>query len=108
MSDKDIQECVRRMYSLTMPDEVGPVCPVCKTPTSFVHDSQDEDLTMPEQLPTDGPARVTCDPEWDHVLISVDGKHLRMSRYNAWRVFGMLAFALRIPLPRHVAKAIKC
>lgn len=65
-------------------------------------------LKQPDRLPDDGSVRVECSGH-NHslVYIEVDGQNIMMSQYNAWRLFGMLALLLKIPLTRAVAKAIK-
>lgn len=66
--------------------------------------------TQPPRAPSDGPVSVRT-PTDDVVEIeaTTDGKAqaISMSTYNAWRVFGMLALMLGIPLPPATGKAIR-
>lgn len=72
-----------------------------------------EELKMPERLPTDGEAGVTRDTadgvEYINIDVVTQGEryHLRMSEHNAWRVLGMLAFMVKVPLSKAAQKAIK-
>ena len=69
---------------------------------------------MPERQPLDGRIEVRLDGD-NHVCIvhtplnAAGGlpDTLTLSNFNAWRVFGMLACMLHIPLTRAVSKAIK-
>lgn len=74
--------------------------------------------TLPKQPPRqegDGVVRVerieVAGREVDDILICAENTSregsVRMSEYNAWRVFGMLALMLSIPLPPRVGKAIQ-
>jgi hypothetical protein len=69
-----------------------------------------DDLKMPERQPGDGTASVQA-PTDGVIAISVttdgEAQAITMSRYNAWRVFGMLALMLGLPLSAKVGKAIK-
>lgn len=73
-----------------------------------------DDGKQPPRGPDDGPIEVRRDPHregWWQVSVSTpDGKQtetLRLSGFNAWRVFGLLAFMLGIPLPAKLQKEIK-
>jgi len=67
-------------------------------------------MKMPERDADDGAVEVRREPGGkiaiviEHVNVS---EALRMSPHNAWRVFGMLAVMLGIPLPAKIAKAIR-
>jgi hypothetical protein len=66
-------------------------------------------LQMPARDEFDGPISVRRIGE---ILIiqATQGAlttHVEMSEYNAWRAFGCLALLLGVPLPPHIAKAIK-
>jgi hypothetical protein len=66
-------------------------------------------VKMPARAESDG--RIECNREGEHLLLSCtqDGAttSVRMSDYNAWRAFGLLAIMLKIPLPDAVSKEIK-
>lgn len=65
---------------------------------------------MPERQPTDGAVSVNRPAKgMIGITASTDGQleTLRMSEFNAWRVFGMLSLFLGLPLPKAVGKAIK-
>ena len=65
---------------------------------------------MPPRQSDDGPVRVSRDGPRHLVLdVTQDGQHseLRVSEYNAWRLFGMLSLMLQLPLPKAVVQAIK-
>jgi len=66
-------------------------------------------LKMPER--TDGDGRIECTRVGDHLLLSCtqngETTFVRMSDYNAWRAFGLLAIMLKIPLPDALGKEIK-
>ena len=70
-----------------------------------------EKLMMPERQPTDGPVRVArlLDGRLMEISVETDGVTgtLALSEHNAWRVFGMLALMLEIPLPPRIGEAIK-
>lgn len=64
---------------------------------------------MPARSTGDGP--IECNREGEHLLLSVtqDGAmtSVRMSDYNAWRAFGLLAIMLKIQLPDALGEEIK-
>jgi hypothetical protein len=69
---------------------------------------------QPPRQPTDGPVAVRwADRSADDGVIEVDvttgGKmeRITMSMFNAYRVFGMMALMLEVPLPKAVGKGIK-
>lgn len=66
-------------------------------------------MSQPERKPWDGPIKVQR--IGDYISISVEqnseAQGMKISEYNAWRVFGMLAVILGVPLPKYIAKAIK-
>ena len=82
------------------------------------HAMTGEDLVMPVRLGLDGPVSVARDGD-DRVIITVtpgvmdhgdlgsSTQSITLSRYNAWRIFGMLAVILGIPLPSKLGKLIK-
>lgn len=67
-----------------------------------------------ERLETDGPIGIERDGD-DHLIIYTETPPggpvqrfcMRVSLFNAARIFGMLAFFLGISLPKALAKAIK-
>lgn len=61
---------------------------------------------MPERLPTDGPIGVRRAGD-DYLALDFNGHEVRVSRYNAARLYGMLGMFLEIPLPKAMGKAIK-
>ena len=68
------------------------------------------DATQPARLPEDGEASVhRVNP--DHICIAADlngeTQRVYVSNYNAWRLFGMLAFMLGIKLPAKLLREIK-
>lgn len=67
-------------------------------------------LTMPDRRMIDGAVEVLAIDD-DEILIAVttngDRQHMRIGRFNAWRVFGTLSVILGIPLPPATGKAIK-
>jgi hypothetical protein len=66
-------------------------------------------LEMPERLETDGLIEVRREG-WGFVVTVVnsgEASSIKLSPFNAWRAFGLLAFMLGIPLPKSTAKAIK-
>ena len=68
------------------------------------------DLKMPERMPIDGAVSVDRNHQGEMVLrVMHDGvnQSIVLSEYNAWRIFGLLAVMLEIPLSRAVGKAIK-
>lgn len=70
------------------------------------------DLKMPKREPTDGALTVRRIAGTGHIeLIEERDGHpaawLIVSEYNAWRLFGMMALILGIPLSKAVAKTIK-
>jgi hypothetical protein len=71
--------------------------------------------TMPPRQPEDGKVEISQLDD-DSLVLSVtrvldekrsDTDSIRMSRYNAARMFGMLSLFLGIPLPKKLGKAIK-
>lgn len=65
---------------------------------------------MPLRQPSDGPIAVNRPgPEQIAIDVTNAGETARivMSEFNAWRLFGMLALMLEIPLPSTIGKAIK-
>ena len=66
-------------------------------------------MSQPERKPWDGPVEVLR--VGDYISVSATDQATKstimMSEYNAWRVFGMLAVILGVPLPKYIAKAIK-
>lgn len=64
---------------------------------------------MPERSGGDG--RIECNREGEHLLLSCtqngETTTVRMSDYNAWRAFGLLAVMLKIPLPDALGREIK-
>lgn len=73
------------------------------------------DWTMPPRQPEDGKVEIR-QLDNDSLVISIthvleenrsDTNSIRMSRYNAARIFGMLSLFLEIPLPKKIGKAIK-
>jgi hypothetical protein len=60
--------------------------------------------TMPERQPNDGAIGVRR--EDGYVVLTVDGKSLRMSDFNAWRIFGAMSLLYHFTLPRALQKAI--
>jgi len=73
-------------------------------------DRHGDELVMPLRSERDGEVKVER-PDDDSLLIYVvdsgQAQSLTVSPYNAWRIFGMLAFLLGIQLPRELAKLIK-
>lgn len=70
----------------------------------------DEKLVMPARQPTDGPVSVNRPAEGELAISVETGGEIhtiRMSEYNAWRVFGMMSIMLGIPLGAEARKAIK-
>lgn len=61
---------------------------------------------QPERLPDDPRVEVTRLDD-DHYSIGVGDKFLKLSTFNAWRVFGMLSVMLGLKLPRAMAERIK-
>lgn len=63
-------------------------------------------VKQPERLPDDGAVAVTLEGA-SHYRISVGEHSIKVSGFNAWRLFGMLAIMLGIRLPSALAKRIK-
>ena len=66
-------------------------------------------FTMPTRRERDGAVGVSrIDDDTLAITVTDDGvpQSMKLSRYNATRIFGMLAFTLRIPLPKALGKAI--
>lgn len=67
-------------------------------------------LVMPPRTPSDGTIRLQRGGE-ERLLVTVvtDGEQrsIDVGIYNAWRLFGMLALFLEIPLPKRVGKAVR-
>lgn len=69
-----------------------------------------EKLTMPERLPEDGAVTISrLGEQFVEVTVVTSGapERIAMSRYNAWRVLGMLSVMLGIPLTKAANNAIK-
>lgn len=66
----------------------------------------DRESKQPERLPDDPGISVERSGE-NHYLLICGERSLRVSGFNAWRLFGALAFMLGIPLPSKIAKGIK-
>ncbi len=67
-------------------------------------------MKMPERSAGDGKIDVTRIEDGTLVLrCEQDGEwqSVRLSKYNAWRAFGLLALMLKIKLPDALARAIK-
>lgn len=69
-------------------------------------------IKMPERTSEDGPVSLSRPSEKKiSISISVETngqmQTIEMGDYNAWRVFGLLAHTLNIPLSDAVKKAIK-
>lgn len=68
---------------------------------------------MPKRTERDGPIAITRVGSGESELLELsctqDGEMsaVRMSEYNAWRAFGLLAFFLKIRLPDEIADKIK-
>lgn len=60
---------------------------------------------MPERQPGDGAVSLRRDKNM--IVIECGSRVLIVGEYNAWRIFGMLAVLLGIPLSKKVGKAIK-
>lgn len=63
-------------------------------------------LKMPDRLAGDGPVSIERTDD-DRIVLGCDGSTISVSEFNAWRLFGMMALMLEIPLPSKVGKAIK-
>jgi hypothetical protein len=59
-----------------------------------------------ERLASDPSMSVNADGP-DHVVIVIGNTHLRMSRFNARRVFVGLSLVLELPLSAKVARQIR-
>ena len=61
------------------------------------------------RLPGDGTVSLRRDGDHLEVSVTTDGvvSSVRMSEYNASRIFAFLAIFLEIPLPAQLGKAIK-
>lgn len=66
-------------------------------------------MAQPERKPWDGPVAVQRVGDYIDVQATDNGEktYLRMSEYNAWRVFAMLAMILGVSLPKALGKSIK-
>jgi hypothetical protein len=61
---------------------------------------------MPERKPSDGPIGITR-AEDGYLIIDCDDTAIKVSEYNAARIFGMLSLFLEIKLPQKLGEAIK-
>lgn len=68
-------------------------------------------VTMPRRKPSDGPVSVKNNFSDETVTIEATTNNIPSSltcgRHNAFRLFGMLALMLEIPLPSSIGKSIK-
>lgn len=68
------------------------------------------DAKQPDRATNDGPMRVER-PREGVIVVAVTTDDVEqiitMSEFNAWRVFGCLAFMLGIKLPSKIQKAIQ-
>lgn len=65
---------------------------------------------QPPRCPGDGDVRLhRGDGDSFFFTVTQDGAEqtLWLSGFNAWRLFGMLAIMLGVPLPKKIGKAIK-
>lgn len=64
---------------------------------------------QPERELSDGPVAVNRIDQFIVLSAEQDKKYegMKVSEYNAWRLFGMLAVVLGVELPKNIAKAIK-
>lgn len=64
---------------------------------------------QPERELSDGPVSVDRVDQFIVLSARQDKKYegMKVSEYNAWRLFGMLAVILGIELPKNIAKTIK-
>lgn len=64
-----------------------------------------EPLQMPERTADDGPLSIRR--EGTLIFIEHEGEAIAFGEYNAWRLFGMLALMLGIPVGARILRAIK-
>lgn len=66
-------------------------------------------VEQPERAETDGRVHVAWTGEHLTVMCCQNGEEttIRMSRYNAWRVFGFMALMLGISLPKKLQESIR-
>ena len=66
-------------------------------------------LRMPDRQPTDGPVSATRENGNIRIAVETAGERrsILMGEHNAWRIFGLLAVMLGLPMTKEVGKAIK-